>query len=161
VEDVMERNPPTIPADMKVDRVLGMLTANDPVLGRRQAWPLVDGQGALVGLVTRGDLLRALEATGEREASVLEAGTSPAIVTYPDAVLEEAVDKMVRRGVGRLPVVERDSPRRLIGYLGRTGIALAWQQLLEEEQVREAGWVSHRTRRLRLKVKRVLRSRRG
>jgi chloride channel protein, CIC family len=161
VEDVMERNPPTIPADMKVDRVLGMLTANDPVLGRRQAWPLVDGQGALAGLVTRGDLLRALEATGEREASVLEAGTSPAIVTYPDAVLEEAVDKMVRRGVGRLPVVERDSPRRLIGYLGRTGIALAWQQLLEEEQVREAGWVSHRTRRLRLKVKRVLRSRRG
>jgi chloride channel protein, CIC family len=161
VEDVMERNPPTIPADMKVDRFLGMLTANDPVLGRRQAWPLVDGQGALVGLVTRGDLLRALEATGDREASVLEVGSSPAIVTYPDAVLEEAVDKMVRRGVGRLPVVERDSPRKLIGYLGRTGIALAWQQLLEEEQVREAGWVSHRTRRLRLKVKRVLRSRRG
>jgi CIC family chloride channel protein len=161
VEDVMERNPPTIPAEMKVDRVLGMLTANDPVLGRRQAWPLVDGQGALVGLVTRGDLLRALEATGDREASVLEVGSSPAIVTYPDAVLEEAVDKMVRRGVGRLPVVERDSPRKLIGYLGRTGIALAWQQLLEEEQVREAGWVSHRTRRLRLKVKRVLRSRRG
>jgi CIC family chloride channel protein len=161
VEDVMERNPPTIPAEMKVDRVLGMLTANDPVLGRRQGWPLVDGQGALVGLVTRGDLLRALEATGDREASVLEVGSSPAIVTYPDAVLEEAVDKMVRRGVGRLPVVERDSPRKLIGYLGRTGIALAWQQLLEEEQVREAGWVSHRTRRLRLKVKRVLRSRRG
>ena len=161
VEDVMERNPPTIPAEMKVDRVLGMLTASDPVLGRRQAWPLVDGQGALVGLVTRGDLLRALEATGDREASVLEVGSSPAIVTYPDAVLEEAVDKMVRRGVGRLPVVERDSPRKLIGYLGRTGIALAWQQLLEEEQVREAGWVSHRTRRLRLKVKRVLRSRRG
>ena len=161
VEDVMERNPPTIPAEMKVDRVLGMLTANDPVLGRRQAWPLVDGQGALVGLVTRGDLLRALEATGDREASVLEVGSSPAIVTYPDAVLEEAVDKMVRRRVGRLPVVERDSPRKLIGYLGRTGIALAWQQLLEEEQVREAGWVSHRTRRLRLKVKRVLRSRRG
>jgi chloride channel protein, CIC family len=156
VEDVMERNVPTIPADMQVDQVLRMLTVHDPVLGRRQAWPLVDAEGALVGLVTRGDLLQILEGAEDGEHSVLQAGTSSPVVTYPDEMLEEAVDKMVRRGVGRLPVVERDDPHKLIGYLGRTGIAMAWQQLLEEEQVREAGWLSHRTRRLRLKVKRVL-----
>ena len=58
--------------------------------------------------------------------------------------------------VGRLPVIARDDRRQLVGYLGRTGIAPAWQLLLEEEELREAGWMSRRARRLRLKVKRVL-----
>jgi CBS domain-containing protein len=158
VEDVMAQaqNVPTIPADMKVDILLQRLTAHDPALGPRQAWPLVDGAGALVGVVTRGDLLRALEAPGDGEQTVLDAGTRSPVVTYPDEILEEAVDKMVQLGVGRLPVVARDDPRKLVGYLGRTGIAAAWQQLLEEEELREAGWVSRRARRLRLKVKRVL-----
>ncbi|HEX6615027.1 MAG TPA: chloride channel protein [Gemmatimonadales bacterium] len=158
VEDVMAQaqHVPTIPADMKVDVLLQRLTAHDPALGPRQAWPLVDGAGALVGVVTRGDLLRALETPGDGEQTVLDAGSRSPVVTYPDEILEEAVDKMVQLGVGRLPVVARDDPRKLVGYLGRTGIAAAWQQLLEEEELREAGWVSRRARRLRLKVKRVL-----
>jgi CBS domain-containing protein len=160
VEDVMERNVPTIPADMKVDILLQRLTAHDPALGPRQAWPLLDSAGALVGVVTRSDLLRALDAPKDGEQTALEAGSANPVVTYADEVLEEAVDKMVQLRVGRLPVVARDDPHKLVGYLGRTGIAAAWQQLLEEEELREAGWMSRRARRLRLKVKRVLRSRR-
>jgi chloride channel protein, CIC family len=142
VGDVMERDAPTVPADQKIDLLFQRLAAHDPVLGRRYAWPLVNESGALVGIVTRGDLVRNLEQNDEREVSVLEAGSSKLIVTYPDEVLEAAVDKMVRHDIGRLPVVDRADHTRLLGYLGRTGIAAGWRYLFEEEQVRDAGWLS-------------------
>ena len=88
--------------------------------------------------------------------TVLAAGTSPPIVAYPDEILEEAVDKMNGHGIGRLPVVEREHPTRLLGYLGRKGIAEAWEGLRDEDQVREAGWITSRTRLLRRKVRQVL-----
>ncbi len=139
VGDVMERDAPTIQADQKVDLFFRRLAAHDPVLGRRYAWPLVDESGALVGIVTRGDLVRALEREVDGEVSVLEAGNANLIVTYPDELLEEAVDKMVRHDIGRLPVVERGDRTRLLGYLGRSGIAAGWRFLFEEEQIRDAG----------------------
>ena len=125
------------------------------MLERQYAWPIVDKAGALVGLITRGDVVKALEQVGE-PLSVLEAGASSPIVAFPDEMLEEAVDKMIRNGVGRLPVVEREHPTRLLGYLGRKGIAMAWEELREEEQVRDAGWITSRTRLFRSKVRRVL-----
>jgi CBS domain-containing protein len=141
---------------MTVEGLFAQLAAHDPVLAPHYAWPVVDGEGALVGVITRSDVVRAMERTSGPVASVLEAGSSPAIVAYPDEMLEEAVDKMIGHGVGRLPVVEREHPTRLLGYLGRKGIADAWEDLREEDQVREAGWITSRTRLLRRKVSRVL-----
>jgi len=43
-----------------------------------------------------------------------------------------------------LPVVDRDDPRRVVGYLGRKGILAARSRRLEEEHVREPGWVGRR-----------------
>jgi CIC family chloride channel protein len=143
-----------------VDLLFQRLVAHDPILGRRYAWPLVDQAGTLVGIVTRGDLVRARERENDGQLTALEAGSADLVVTFPDELLDQAIDKMARNDIGRLPVVERDDPKRLLGYLGRTGISAGWRYLLEEEQVRDAGWLSRRTRRLRLKVKRVLRSKR-
>ncbi|MEO7986282.1 MAG: chloride channel protein [Gemmatimonadales bacterium] len=155
VEDVMQHDVPTVSADMTVDALFGRLAAQNSVLERQYAWPIVDKAGALVGLITRGDVVKALERPGE-PLTVLEAGASSPIVAFPDEMLEEAVDKMIRNGVGRLPVVEREHPTRLLGYLGRKGIAMAWEELREEEQVRDAGWITSRTRLFRSKVRRVL-----
>jgi CIC family chloride channel protein len=142
VADVMERDAPTIAADQKVDLLFRRLAAHDPVLGRRYAWPLVNESGALVGIVTRGDLVRALEREEDGQISVLEAGSTGLIVTYPDELVDEALDKMVRHDIGRLPVVERHNPTRLLGYLGRTGIANSWRWVVEEEQIQNTGWLS-------------------
>jgi hypothetical protein len=51
--------------------------------------------------------------------------------------------------VGRLPVVHRRDPKRLLGHLGRAAIATAWSELMEEEQMREPGWLTSRARLLR------------
>jgi CIC family chloride channel protein len=62
------------------------------------------------------------------------------IVTYPDELLGQAVEKMVRNDIGRLPVVERDSPHVVLGYLGRASVIAARLRRHEEEHVRERGW---------------------
>jgi CIC family chloride channel protein len=49
---------------------------------------------------------------------------------------------MGRHEIGRLPVVDRADRTRLLGYLGRSGIAAGWRFVFEEEQVRDAGWLS-------------------
>jgi CBS domain-containing protein len=156
VADVMERDVPALPASMHVDLLLRRLVAHDSVLGRREAWPLVDDGGALVGIVTRGDLVKAVDADTRPDTAVLEVGSRTPVVTYPDELLKDAVDRMVRHDVGRLPVVERTDGTRLVGQLGRSGIAAAWQTLLEEEEGREHGWLSSRGRLLRMKLRRVL-----
>jgi CBS domain-containing protein len=156
VEDVMQRDVPSVPAEMTVDSLFARLAAHDAVLAPYYAWPIVDAKGGLAGVITRGDVVRAMERKAEPAATVLEVGSSPPITAYPDEMLEEAVDKMIARGVGRMPVVARENPTRLLGYLGRKGIAEAWEDLREEDQVREAGWLTSRTRLLRSKVRRVM-----
>ena len=72
---------------------------------------------------------------------MLDAGSQRLVVTYPDELLYEAAAKMLRNDVGRLPVVSRQDPAELVGYLGRSGIMTARLRRLEEEHVREPGWI--------------------
>jgi CIC family chloride channel protein len=156
VEDVMDTDVPVLPAETPLSSIRQGLAAGNSVLGHHQSWPLVDRKGALISLVTRRDLMKALDRSGAGESTLQEAGARKLIVAHPDELMEEAVAKMARYRIGRLPVVNRDEPTRLVGYLRRTGIAAAWEALLEEEQVREAGWLSSRIRLLRRNVRRVL-----
>jgi chloride channel protein, CIC family len=102
---------------------------------------IVDSDGKLVGMITRGDVLRALDQDPSGSKSVLEAGSRRLVVTYPDEVLHEASSKMLRNSIGRLPVVDRNDPTRVLGYLGRPGVMAARLRRLEEEHVREPGWI--------------------
>ena len=148
VEDVMERDAPTIPADTRAGHLLRGLLQLDPILGRRHAWPLVDDNGALVGMLTRGDLLSSIDredaddAENGNDPCVLEIGSRDLVVAYADDVLQDAVDAMIRAGVARLPVVRRDDPTRLVGMVSRDGLAAAYRAVLDEEHLRERGSVA-------------------
>ncbi|HKF41714.1 MAG TPA: chloride channel protein [Thermoanaerobaculia bacterium] len=137
VEEVMDRNVPVITASMTVADLASRIAAGDP-LGQRQGTPIVDEKGRLVGIITRSDLMRALERKSEG-ATVLEAGTAEPIVGYGDELLRDAVRRMLDRGIGRLPIVAREDPRRVVGYLGRAGVMAARVRMFEEEHVRERG----------------------
>ena len=63
------------------------------------------------------------------------------VVTYPGETLHDASAKMLRNNIGRLPVVDRNDLRKVIGYLGRPGIMAARVRRLDEEHVREPGWI--------------------
>jgi H+/Cl- antiporter ClcA/CBS domain-containing protein len=138
VEDVMERDVPTIPADVYGADIVRRLLLQDPVFGRRHSWPLVDKSGALVGIVTRGDLLRAVNEDDD-DRTMLEIGKTPPVVTFPDDQLEDALNLMLRANVSHLPIVDRKEPSRLLGMLSRGSIATAYRSALDEEDEVEPG----------------------
>jgi CBS domain-containing protein len=137
VRDVMDRDVPAIPATMKVVELSSRLAAGDADLNRRQGILLVDEQQRLSGIITRGDLIRALGRNPSANLTVAEAGSNDLVVTYPDEPLQQALTKMLRENIGRLPVVDREDPTRIVGYLGRAAILSARMRLHEEEHVRE------------------------
>jgi CIC family chloride channel protein len=146
VEEVMDKQVATLPVGMRVQELSQRIARGEPAFVRHHAMPIVDDAGILVGIITRGDLLRTLERNGQENPIVLDAGTKRLIVTYPDELMSEAADKMLRNHIGRLPVVSREDPRKLIGYIGRIAVLEARLQTHHEENVRETGWhsVPHR-----------------
>src|SRR5579885_2178921 len=141
VAETMDRTVPTIPASMRVGELAERIAKHDPSVSQHQGLFIVDADGELAGVITRGDVLRALDDHPGGEISVLEAGSSSPVVVYPDELISEASDRMLRHNIGRLPVVERSDPRRLVGYLGRHGVMAARLKRLQEEHVREPGWI--------------------
>ena len=141
---VMDEEAISIPADITVADLSERIANGEPGLLRHPAFPLVDHDKKLVGIVTRADLVRAFDKDPSGQISVLGAGTRDPEVTYPDESVDEALNRMLKRGCGRLPVVSRDDPRRIVGYLGRTAVLNARLQRLHEDRVVERGWLGRR-----------------
>ncbi|WP_265592954.1 chloride channel protein [Verrucomicrobium sp. BvORR034] len=134
VKDVMDPQVPSVPAHMKLTDLAERIASGDPVLAGHQATFVFDQERRLSGIVTRGDLLRALpDATENPGLTAGEAGSRPLTVTYPDEPLYDALNRMLAHNIGRMPVVDRLRPDHAIGYLGRSAILSARQRLHEEE----------------------------
>ena len=87
-----------------------------------QGFPVVSGQGTVLGVLTRRDLLDpACDAT----RTVVQAVRRAPIVVFDDNTLRDAADQMVTEAVGRLPVVEREAPHRLVGIISRSDLLSA------------------------------------
>jgi len=144
VSDTMEKDPPVIAAGTKVGEVAEGIARHDPAVARYEAMLIVDSAGKLKGIVTRGDILRALDKDSSGAMSVEEAGSTKLVVTYPDELISEAAAKMLQFEVGRLPVVDHGDERRVLGYLNRAAIMAARMRRLRDEHMREQGWLGFR-----------------
>src|SRR5579872_2454890 len=143
VGEMMDRELPTISCGMSVGELAERIARRDPLVSKHEGLLILDANGNLEGVITRSDILRAFEKDSDGKMSVLDAGTRKVVVTYPDELLHDAAAKMLRHNIGRLPVVERSEPIRIVGYLGRQGVMAARLRRLDEEHVREVGW-AHR-----------------
>ncbi|MEP6671845.1 MAG: chloride channel protein [Chthoniobacter sp.] len=135
VAEVMASDFQTIPAAMTVEALANGIASNDPLVSRRHASLILDEEQRLVGIITRSDVLRAAD-SGQHLLPVRDTGTGTLVVAHPDETLREALVKMLRHKIGRLPVVDRSDPQRAVGYLGRAEILSA-----ETVDVREPGWI--------------------
>jgi CIC family chloride channel protein len=93
---------------------------------RHHGLPVVNQGGELVGILTVQDIERVQTNGGVANQTVGEACTHELLVTYPDETIGAALHRMSARDVGRLPVVARDNPRRLMGVLRRTDLVRAY-----------------------------------
>ena len=139
VAETMSQDLTTVPGDWKVSDLAAKIANGNHF--KHLGLPVVNAEGRLTGIITRGDVLRALELDPAGNMTVTEAGSKTLVVTYPDELLYDAAEKMLRNNVGRLPVVSRDDQHKLVGYLGRSGIMAARLKRLHDEHVREPGWI--------------------
>jgi H+/Cl- antiporter ClcA len=145
VGEVMDRIVPTVPASMRLIELSDRIASHDPRLAGHEGLLIVDDNNELAGIITRGDVLRALEQNGHHDATVLDAGSRNLVVTFSDEVLYDAASKMLRNNIGRLPVVNRQQSRRIVGYLGRSNLMAGHLRRLEEEHVRERRFLRNHT----------------
>jgi CBS domain-containing protein len=149
VGDVMDRNPPLVPAEISVADLSRRIAAGDPAVARRQGTLIVNPAGRLAGIITRGDILIALQNGNAARTTVLDAGTAGPVCTHADATLHDAIALMLKRNIGRLPVVDRQETGRVLGYLGRAEILSARLHRQEEEERREKGPLLDRAKQAR------------
>jgi chloride channel protein, CIC family len=145
VSETMEQELPSIPANTTVGALAERVAQHDPAVARHEALLILDDAGKLSGIITRGDLLRALDKDSSGAMTVQEAGTTHMVVTHPDELVSEAAAKMLRHDIGRLPVVDRADHRKAVGYLGRSGVMAARLRRFHDEHVREPGWFPKKT----------------
>jgi chloride channel protein, CIC family len=142
VGDVMIKDPPTVSSEMKMAELADRIARSEPRFHRHQAALVLDKADRLVGIITRGDMIELLKENPAGDVTVRDVCSANLVVTYPDENVSDAMTKLLTNAVGRLPVVRRETPHALVGYLGRAEVMAARTRRHEEEHVREPGWLS-------------------
>jgi len=146
VGEVMDKNPPVIPASMSLLELSDRIARHDPAVSSHEGMFIVDDKQQLVGIITRGDVVQALAQSNRNGTTVASAGSHNVIFTYADDLLFEAANKMLVNNIGRLPVVSRKDPRRVVGYVGRRNLMAGRLRHFEDEHVRERRFLQRRAR---------------
>jgi H+/Cl- antiporter ClcA/CBS domain-containing protein len=134
VREVMLTSVASIAADVSLVTSRRQVSA----AGRGQyLYPVVDGAGDLVGVVTRADLVSQSPDERQDQRSVGDIMRPQVIVAYPDETLRMVAARMVSLGVYRLPVVLRENPRQVVGMISQRELLRARERLLTEERHRE------------------------
>jgi H+/Cl- antiporter ClcA len=130
---VMTSTPQTLGGDRSIGEVVTFFEED----ADHRSYPVVDHSGRLLGLVSRSDALKwqGYSATlGLTLAEMLSDASQP--VAYPDTPIGDVADLMVDTGVGRIPIVERET-QRVVGILSRHDLLKARSVRRKVEQVRE------------------------
>jgi H+/Cl- antiporter ClcA len=94
-----------------------------------QGYPIVDASDRLLGVLTRRNLQNR---TFPDQSTLQELLKGPPIVAHSDSTLRKAADQMVESEIGRMPVVSRDNPDKVIGILTRSDVLAAHRYRLRE-----------------------------
>jgi H+/Cl- antiporter ClcA/CBS domain-containing protein len=138
VREVAQTNIVALSSDTLVRDLAKRIQDGDRPRGQ-YLFPITDKDGLLVGVVARSDVQRAAEDKASELAHLRLADimNSDPVVAYPDEPLRVAVSRMASTGLTRLPVVERDSPRKVLGMVSLHDVLKARAHNLEAEQRRE------------------------
>jgi CIC family chloride channel protein len=141
VAEVMRTNIAALPADTAISN-LGPVTRDAPKRGQHLI-PVLDKEGLMVGVVTRKDLHSFLETQplaqllDGQDRKLADVVKSNPVLAYADEPLRAVVYRMAETSLTRFPVVERGSPREIVGMVSLNDLLKARERNLEEERQRE------------------------
>jgi len=129
VRDVMTPDFPTVLPSTPVGELIGKLHDSG-----HHGFPVVDKYGDFVGVVTLEDVEGAMPKRDETLTAGDIANKSP-VVAYSDQSIHDALAQLGGHDVGRIPVVDRRNPKRLLGVLRRHDIIRAYTKALSRNGV--------------------------
>lgn len=94
-----------------------------------QGFPVLDEKHTLLGVLTRRNLLDPSAADDRLIRDLLRRAVK---YVYDDCTARQAADHMVNHGIGRLPVVSRDLPHRVLGMVTRSDILSVYRRRIDE-----------------------------
>jgi H+/Cl- antiporter ClcA len=138
VKEVMGTNVVALPGDATVDEARDLVRRPEHPRGQH-LFPVVDGDGGLLGVLTRTKLFELFDqAPGKVGALRLgEIAVKDMVVAFADEPLRVVVHRMAESGFTRLPVLDPQSDRKLVGIVSLDGLLRARLQNLTEERARE------------------------
>ena len=139
VGEVMDTTVATLTEQTPLDQAAIRLDA-----ARTHGMPVVDAGGRLTAILTIQDIERG-QSTEPPATTVGDACTRELLIAHADESLGAALRRMSTRDIGRLPVVARDDPSRLVGVLRRSNVIRAYDAAL----IRRAR-LRHRAQQVRL-----------
>ncbi len=98
---------------------------------------VLDDADELYGVVTLTDLSDML-AHNKPAQTIADITTTDVTTVYPDDTLEEAMRHFGLKDIGRLPVVDRRNPRRVLGLMRRADVVSAYANALLDHQSSQA-----------------------
>ncbi|HEU4648431.1 MAG TPA: chloride channel protein [Gemmatimonadales bacterium] len=131
VREAATRNIVSLKAEDSLAAVRAWLASGERA-AHHHGYPVVDAAGALAGVVTLRDLT---DPAADPSAPVSAVIKRPPAVIFEDNTLREAADHMLSESVGRLCVVRRDEPWRLLGIVSRSDLLEAHRSRLESRRV--------------------------
>ncbi|HEY1340054.1 MAG TPA: chloride channel protein [Bryobacteraceae bacterium] len=135
VREVMRSNIAALPANA-TRAELPILNADHDRRGQF-LYPLVDSGQRVLGVITRRDLQKIIEDPAAPERPLAALAPKEPVVAYADEPLRVVVYRMAETGLTRLPVVEREDTRKLVGMISLNDLLRARTRSLEEERRRE------------------------
>ncbi len=127
---------------VRVDADLAELQSSFRASGHRGALVL-DAEGLLEGVVTLGDLERAL-VKDPAAATVADIHSGNPVTAFADEPLDEVVKQAGTLEIGLIPVVTRDRPREAVGLLQRNDIIRAYGSALSRRDRRRVSFERRR-----------------
>jgi H+/Cl- antiporter ClcA len=128
VGDACSRKVVTLRASQTLGEVRYWLGEGSPE-AQHQGYPVIDEHNQVQGVLTRRSLL---DPQWSYTLTLGELVTRPPIMVKEDHSLREAADHMVAEQVGRLIVVSKDAPHRLVGIITRGDLLSAHKRRLQE-----------------------------
>ncbi len=119
VGEVMTTNVVCVNEKTGIDDLLDIMVKNQHL-----GCPIVSDNDELVGVVTFEDIRRA----GREKRKTMKAGDigkRELLVDYPDEPVFKVFDKMNKFNVGRIIIVDRANPRKVLGILTRSDLTRA------------------------------------
>ncbi len=103
---------------------------------KHQAYPVVDAQQDLIGIVSVSDLMD-IESGVEAGFKVRDIMKKP-ITIHQDSACKLAAELLASHSIGRLPVIDSLNPKKIVGIISRSDLLKARLRDVKEETHREA-----------------------